>query len=158
VAPADSLVPCVTFAKIAVGNGGICLSAQGLLSLTAMLGFVDSASALPVDYVVGGTGLTIENRENAAQLLADEAMRIRCGGSSLLEGWRTRRDGGPPLTGARKAALEAYVGIGFKLPGQDAGRFNQLITQRTNCAAQQTITRPTAGGGVKCLCVVRRRL
>jgi hypothetical protein len=152
VAPADSFVPCVTFAKIAVGNGGICLSAQGLLSLTAMLGFIDSASALPVDYAVGGTRLTIENRENAAQLLADEAMRIRCGGSSLLEGWRTRRDGGPPLTGARKAALEAYVGIGFKLPGQDVNDdhvqghvaellWGRVMSERTGCRDGRQLVR-----------------
>lgn len=31
----------------------------------------------------------------AAQLLANDAMRIRCGKSAVLERWRTRRDGGP---------------------------------------------------------------
>ncbi|OBB65162.1 hypothetical protein [Mycobacterium sp. 852014-50255_SCH5639931] len=96
------------------------MTAEAPPSLTAVLGFIESTSALPVDYAVGGTKLSDEHREFAAQLLADDAMRIRCGGSPLLQAWRARRDGGAPLKASRKAALESYVGIGFKLPGEEA--------------------------------------
>jgi hypothetical protein len=111
---------CVAFAEIARLEGEVGrLTAEAPLSLTSVLGFIDSTSALPVDYAVGGIELSGENREYVAQLLADDAMRIRCGDSPLLRSWRARRDGGAPLTGSRKAALESYVGIGFKLPGQE---------------------------------------
>lgn len=112
--------------------------------MTSTLDFIASPEQSPVDYVVGGTELTSGNRELVAQILADDAMRLRCGESPLLQTWRSRRDGGPPATGGRKAALEAYVGIGFKLPGQPSNPdhlqghvaellWNRVIQERSVC-------------------------
>lgn len=120
------------------------MSADGPLSFTSLLSFIDSASQSPVAYAVGGTKLTDENREFTAQLLAEDAMRVRFGNSPLFESWKTRRDGGPPATGSRKSALEAYVGIGFKLPGEPFNDdhvqglvaeliWNRLIQERLIC-------------------------
>jgi len=80
----------------------------------------------------------------AAQLLADDAMRIRCGKSPVLARWRARRDGGPPETGAPAEAVRAYAGIGFGLPGAPANDdhlqghvaellWNRLIQERLVC-------------------------
>lgn len=128
------------------------MSTDGSLSLTEILGLLDSASATPVDYAVGGTDLTSKNREYAAQLLADDAMRIRCGDSPLLETWRNCRDGGDPAIGSRKRALEAYVGIGFKLPGQTVNVdhvqghvaelvWNRVMQERTVCRDGRRLVR-----------------
>ena len=76
----------------------------------------DSAGPSDVEYVIGGQHLADADRELAAQLLADDAMRIRCGQSPALARWRARRDGGPPVTGAAAGAVRAYAGIGFGLP------------------------------------------
>jgi hypothetical protein len=53
-------------------------------------------------------------------MLADDAMRIRCGLSPVLARWRARRDGGPAATGARREAVATYAGIGFGLPKSPA--------------------------------------
>jgi hypothetical protein len=145
---------CVAFPEtVASERGGkTVLSIDGSLSLTSVLSFVESASPLPVDYAVGGTELTIENREYAAQLLADDAMRIRCGDSPVLETWRSCRDGGAPATGSRKAALEAYVGIGFRLPGQTVNNdhvqghvaeliWNRVMQERAVCRDGRRLVR-----------------
>src|SRR6266516_3340828 len=89
-------------------------------ALTALLAMKESPDGCLVEYVIGGQQLTGTERETAARLLADDAMRIRCGKSPVLARWRARRDGGPPETGARKAAVEAYAGIGFGLPDAPA--------------------------------------
>jgi hypothetical protein len=97
-----------------------------------------------VEYVIGGQELTSAEQETAAWQLAEDAMRIRCGRSPVLERWRARRDGGPPETGTRKAAVEAYAGIGFGLPGAPADDdhlqghvaellWNRLIQERLMC-------------------------
>lgn len=69
-----------------------------------------------VEYVIGGQQLTGADREVAVQLLADDAMRIRCGKSPVLARWRARREGGPPETGTPAEAVRAYARIGFGLP------------------------------------------
>lgn len=113
-------------------------------TLTSLLTLADSPDGSRVQYVVGGLDLTGRNRELAAQLLADEAMRIRCGLSPVLERWRTRRDGGPPETGARHEAVAAYAGIGLGLPGSPANDdhlqghvaellWNGLVRERSVC-------------------------
>jgi hypothetical protein len=85
-------------------------------SLTSLLALTESPAPSEVEYVIGGQTLAATDRETAAQLLADDAMRIRCGESPVLARWRARRDGGPPETGAAAAAVRAYAGIGFGLP------------------------------------------
>lgn len=124
----------------------------GPQTLTLALGFIDSTSAVPVEYAVGGTKLTSDGREYAAQLLAEDAMRIRCGGSPLLDAWRTRRDGGPSLSGSAKEALKTYVSIGFRLPGQPANDdhvqghvaellWNRIMQERSACRDGRQLVR-----------------
>jgi hypothetical protein len=84
-------------------------------ALTALLALKESPENSKVEYVIGGLELVGTDRESAAQLLADDAMRIRCGKSPVLARWRSRRDGGPEETGARKAAVETYAKLGFGL-------------------------------------------
>ena len=114
------------------------------LNLTSLLAMKESPASSRVEYVIGGQGLTSAEQETAARQLAEDAMRIRCGGSPVLERWRARRDGGPPETGVRKAAVEAYVKIGFGLPDAPADDdhlqghvaellWNRLIQERLVC-------------------------
>lgn len=118
-------------------------------SLTSMLALAEYVAPSGVEYVVGGQQLAAADRETAAQLLADDAMRIRCGESPVLTRWRARRDGGPVATGAAAAAVRAYAGIGFRLPetpGNDDDQqqnhlqglvaellWNRLIQERQVC-------------------------
>jgi hypothetical protein len=60
-------------------------------SLTSPLAMADSPDTSDVEYVIGGQQLIGADREIAAQLLADDAMRIRCGKSPVLDRWRARR-------------------------------------------------------------------
>jgi hypothetical protein len=121
-------------------------------AVTPLLNLIDSDGESPVDYAVGGTDLSDENRETIAQILAEDAMRIRCGDSPLFEIWRSRRDGGQPATGSRKSALEAYVGIGFKLPGNPPDEdhlqghvaeliWNRLMDERLVCRDGRQLVR-----------------
>jgi hypothetical protein len=113
-------------------------------ALTPLLSMTCSPAGSPVEYVVGGQQLTGADRENAARLLADDAMVIRCGNSPVLAHWRARRDGGPAQTGARKAAVETYASIGFGLPGSPVNDdhlqghvaellWNRVIRERRIC-------------------------
>lgn len=113
-------------------------------TLTVLLAMKESTDGGPVEYVIGGQQLDGAPREAAAQILAEDAMRIRCGRSPVLERWRARRDGGPQETGSRKAAVEAYVTIGFGLPDAPANDdhlqghvaellWNRLIQERSVC-------------------------
>ena len=78
-------------------------------SLTSLLAMTENPDGSGVEYVIGGQQLARAERGMAAQLLADDAMRIRCGRSPVLARWRARRDGGPPETGAPAAAVEVYA-------------------------------------------------
>jgi len=113
-------------------------------TLTSLLALTASPDGSRVEYVIGGQELTGRKREIAAQMLADEAMRIRCGTSPALTRWRARRDGGAPVTGVRKGAVEAYAAIGFGLPGSPANDdhlqghvaellWNRLMRERSVC-------------------------
>jgi hypothetical protein len=134
-------------------------------TLTALLAMKESADDGRVEYVIGGEQLGGTPRETAAQMLAEDAMRIRCGRSPVLERWCARRDGGPQETGSRKAAVEAYVTIGFGLPGAPANvdhlqghvaelLWNRLIQERSVCRDQRRLVHahsvkpdPLAPGG-----------
>jgi hypothetical protein len=74
-------------------------------ALTPLLALAENPVPSGVEYAIGGQNLAAADRETAAQLLADDAMRIRCGDSPALARWRARRDGGPPGTGAAAAAV-----------------------------------------------------
>ena len=104
----------------------------------------DSAGPCDVEYVIGGQHLAGADRERAAWLLADDAMRIRCGR-------RRRWPGGVPAgMAARRSpepaagAVRAYAGIGFGLPDATAPDdhlqghvaelvWNRLIQERMVC-------------------------
>src|SRR5581483_4573628 len=115
-------------------------------SLTSLLAVTGSPDPSDVEYVIGGQKLTGADREAAAQLLADDAMRIRCGQSPVLALWRACRDGGPPRTGPAAEAVRAYAGIGFGQPeARDTANedhlqdlvaellWNRLIQERLTC-------------------------
>jgi len=121
-------------------------------TLTLLLGMTENPDGSDVEYVIGGQGLTGADLETAAQLLADDAMQIRCGESPVLARWRARRDGGPPEAGARKAAVEVYAGIGFGLPTAPANDdhlqghvaelvWNRLIQERLVCRDNRRLVR-----------------
>ena len=86
--------------------------------LGPLLELSDGPSGSPVEYVIGGLRLSGSDREAAAQLLADTAMRIACGRSSVLDRWRRRRDGGAAEVGSSLSAVETYVAIAFGHPRQ----------------------------------------
>lgn len=113
-------------------------------TLTSLLAMSDNTDGGRVEYAIGGQALTGPPREAAAQMLADDAMRIRCGRSPVLERWRARRDGRQADSGSRRMAVEAYVAVGFGLPGEDNNddhlqghvaelMWNRLIQERSVC-------------------------
>jgi hypothetical protein len=113
-------------------------------TLTSLLAMTENTDGSDVEYAIGGQGLTGVERDMAAELLAEDAMQIRCGKSPVLARWRTRRRGGPPETGASGAAVKAYAGIGFGLPDAPANDdhlqghvaellWNRLIQERLVC-------------------------
>ena len=121
-------------------------------TLTPLLALKESPKASKVEYVIGGLELTGADRESTAQLLADEAMRIRCGKSPVLARWRTRRDGGPAETGARRAAIQTYAKLGFGLRDNPANDdhlqglvaellWNRLMQERVVCRDGRRLVR-----------------
>jgi len=115
-----------------------------LPALTDLLALVESPDTSPVEYVIGGSALSGTHREVAARLLADDAMKIACGNSPVLDRWRARRDGGPAETGVRLAAVKTYVAIAFSLPGEAVNDdhvqghvaellWNRIIQERIVC-------------------------
>lgn len=85
-------------------------------TLTSMLAFTPGPAGFGVEYVIGGQALTSQHRESAAQMLAEDAMRIRCGESPILKRWRAKRDGHEPATRSTDSVVATYAGIGFGLP------------------------------------------
>lgn len=97
-------------------------------------------------YIVGGMTLVASpDRERAAQLLADDAMVIRCGDSPVLDRWRRQRDGEPRRSDTRSEAVREYVSIGFGTPEQPATTdhleglvaelfWNRLLKERRVCS------------------------
>lgn len=86
--------------------------------LSSLLALVPSGGQSLVEYEIGGPGLIGAGREAAAQMIADDAMEVACGASSVLKWWRDRRDGGPAQVGARLEVMRTFINIGFGLPGQ----------------------------------------
>lgn len=83
-------------------------------ALTPLLSLIESPKSSPVHYAVGGVAMTAADRESAAWLVADDAMAVACGNSTVLSWWRQRRDGGAAQTGSRLATVQTYVDIAFK--------------------------------------------
>src|ERR1022692_142863 len=136
-------------------------------TLTALLALKGSPENSKVEYVIGGLELTGTDRESAAQQLADDAIRIRCGKSPMLARWRTRRDGGPDETGARKAALETYAKLGFGLRDKPANDdhlqglvaellWNRLMQGRVVCRDGRRLVRAHSPPGFsRVICSIR---
>lgn len=100
-----------------------------------------------VDHVSGGAELTVggADRETAARMLAEDAMALRCGESPILDRWRERRDGGPPMVGTAAKAVGIYASLGFGSPASPANEthlqglvaellWNRLLKERLKCA------------------------
>lgn len=120
-------------------------------SLTDLLS-MGSAPAGAVEVALGGGELDPVRRERAAQILADDAMTIRCGRAPMLDRWRSRRDGGPAATGSARQALATYASIGFGLPSDPATPdhlqglvaellWNRLIWERRVCTQNRRLVR-----------------
>lgn len=122
-------------------------------SLTSLLAPQPGPAGSDVPYLVGGTTAGAAALEAAAQLLADDAMRIRCGGSPALASWRSRRDGGPGLTGTRAKAVATFAGMVFGLPGEPDKNedhiqghvaellWNRLLAERVICDDGRVLVR-----------------
>lgn len=91
-----------------------------LLTLASLVATTPSSASSPVEFVVGELKPEAAAREAAAQLIADDAMTVRCGRSPALQRWRARRDGGQPETGSRRKAVEVFARIGFGLRDEPA--------------------------------------
>ncbi len=113
-------------------------------SLASMLAMTSGPDGSAVEFLIGGKSLTGTARETVAQMLAEEAMRIRCGKSPLFARWRARRDGGAPLTGSQKETVATYAGIGFGRPDKPANEnhlqghvaelfWHLLLAERIEC-------------------------
>lgn len=63
------------------------------MTLTSLLTLTPGPATSKVEYVIGGQSLSSADREIAAQMLADDAMAVRCGRSPTLQRWRAVRDG-----------------------------------------------------------------
>lgn len=133
--------------------------------LTPLLALTSSDRRSLVEYEIGGNTLLGADRDVAASLIADDAMVVACGASSVLERWRQTRDGGPAQTGARLRAAETFVNIGFGLPGRPKNvdhvqghvaelLWNRVIRERAICrdgraflAAEPVKSDPLEPGG-----------
>jgi hypothetical protein len=85
-------------------------------TLTELLDLAAGPADSLVEYVIGGTTLTPDAWELAAQMLADDAMEVRCGSSPTLERWRAVRDGLTPEDTVSAATVKTYATIGFGPP------------------------------------------
>lgn len=89
-------------------------------TLTSLLAPTPGPANSKVEYVIGGQTLAPPAREQAAQILADDAMALRCGKSPALDRWRAIRDGNAPSDTVSAATVATYAAIGFGLPGNPA--------------------------------------
>lgn len=113
-------------------------------TLTSLLDLAVSDPGSSCDYMIGGVATNETELEVAAQLIADDAMRIRCGASPVLQRWRSRRDGGPEHSPEDRQSVEVFVQRGFGLPGNPGNTdhlqghvaellWGRLINERTVC-------------------------
>ncbi|MFI7632301.1 hypothetical protein [Microbispora rosea] len=122
------------------------------VTMTELLAVVQWLENAGCSYLFGGLEADQDDLEKAAQMIADDAMRIRCGSSPVLARWRERRNGkgGPIDTGNRdRQAIAVFVAPTFGLPDDDGDKaatraghiqgfvaellWNRLIQDRTSC-------------------------
>ena len=122
------------------------------MTLAALLNLAPGPTDSQVEYVSGGDGLSPADREQAAQILADDAMVLRCGRSPALERWRAVRDGGLPEEKVGAGTVRAYAGIGFGTPDEPAIAdhlqglvaellWNRLLSERTQGSGGRTLVK-----------------
>jgi hypothetical protein len=119
-------------------------------SLTELLAPKECATADAVEYIVGGNDLTGDDRELAAQMLADDAMAIRCGHSVLLDIWRSLRDGTFDGTEGRRRTVAQYARVGFGTPTEPTNEdhlqglvaellWNRILEERITCSGDRRL-------------------
>ncbi|NKZ08830.1 hypothetical protein [Actinomadura latina] len=124
-------------------------------------------------YMFGGLQATDDELQTAAEILADEAMRLRCGNSPVLAKWRARRNRAEVATNTddpERREIEVFVAPVFGLP--DGGKtelnkltdhiqgfvaellWNRIIQDRVQCLDGRTLMHteeikgdPTGTGG-----------
>lgn len=122
-------------------------------TLTSLLALTPSPPSSKVEYVIGGQALAPPAREQAAQILADDAMVLRCGKSPTLDRWRAVRDGQTPALGSVSAETVAtYVSVGFGLPSSPTNEthlqglvaellWNRLLKERKRCSDGRSLVK-----------------
>lgn len=121
-------------------------------TLTSLLALTAGPAASKVEYAIGGQALTAADREAAAQMLADDAMQLRCGRSPTLDRWRAVRDGRDPGNVVSAAAVATYAKLGFGLPANPAKAdhlqglvaellWNRLIKERRECSGGRRLVK-----------------
>jgi hypothetical protein len=88
-------------------------------TLSALLGLVPGPSTARCRYLVAGGAATEPGLQQAAELLAEDAVAHRCGRAKAANAWRSRRHGGLPHPAKLRAALEAFLADTFGLPAED---------------------------------------
>lgn len=116
----------------------------GTKTLTSLLALTAGPDGSPCQFMIGGLATSAADLEAAAQMIADDAMRLRCGDSPALDRWRRSRDGGPEHSEHERKSIEVFVEPVFNLPGQRANDdhiqghiaelvWGRLIGERTVC-------------------------
>jgi hypothetical protein len=121
-------------------------------TLTSLLALTPGPPVSKVEYVIGGQTLSLPGREQAAQMLADDAMALRCGQSLALDRWRAIRDGNTPADTVSAATVATYAGIGFGVPSNPANDthlqglvaeliWNRLLKERKRCSGGRALVK-----------------
>lgn len=122
------------------------------MTLASLLSLAPSPAESKVEYVVGGQSLDTTAREQIAQMLADDAMVLRCGQSPVLERWRAVRDGKTPADTVSAETVATYAGIGFGTSDKPATAdhlqglvaeliWNRLLSERTTGSGGRTLVK-----------------
>lgn len=139
------------------------------ISVTELLGIALHPVDAGCSYLFGGLDVTADALHPVARLLADDAMRLRCGSSPALSKWRARRDGlAPREDDLDRREIEVFVAPAFGLrTSPDLGKtrhhvqgfvaellWNRLILDRTETPDGRRLTHtqevkgdPTGTGG-----------
>ena len=89
--------------------------------LSELLGLHPGANAAsgPCTWLMGSLSVAaVEDLESAARILAERAMRMRCGDSTAYGLWVSRVNGAPPLTPTERLRVEPFIETVFGLPGK----------------------------------------
>jgi hypothetical protein len=115
-------LPATAWPRSGAGVAGRYSSAMlddvivGGASLAELLGRASGHPGVKCTYSLFGVGAGEDSLAKAVAMIADDAMRQRCGASAVLTWWRERRDGGPPHSLQRRPAVEAFIKDTFGLP------------------------------------------